>query len=255
MPAAHAADVAGGGGVRPGYCIDELGEAFREEVPEPKSGWSVGASGKLLAQIKRGAPFDVFLSADMDYPRRLAAKARPTRPRWRPYAMGKLAVWSLDERFDLGRACASSPTRAWRAWPSPIRRWRRMAAPRGRRAAVRAWRLGTRCKAGWCRGRNVAQAESSRPATPSWESSRWRRCCRPAQGRGRYTWCRKRVWRRSRRAAIVTRRGQGNPLAGRFVRFLQTEERAPSSSRRFRARGQDGGASRGYRRNSGARSG
>lgn len=55
-----------------------------------------GASGILAAQIKKGAPFDVFVSADMAYPDSLArwgyAVANP-----HPYAYGKLVLWTIKE--------------------------------------------------------------------------------------------------------------------------------------------------------------
>lgn len=53
-----------------------------------------GASGSLFAQIGNGAPLDVFLSADNDYPRRLE-EAGLTIPGTRSiYAIGRLALWA-----------------------------------------------------------------------------------------------------------------------------------------------------------------
>lgn len=53
----------------------------------------IGASGKFTTQIEQGAPFDIFLSADMKYPQELYEKGLTTaRPK--EYAYGKLVIWT-----------------------------------------------------------------------------------------------------------------------------------------------------------------
>jgi molybdate transport system substrate-binding protein len=55
---------------------------------------TTGATGKLYAQIKAGAPFQVLLSADAATPQRLEAEGA-ARPGSRfTYAVGRLALWS-----------------------------------------------------------------------------------------------------------------------------------------------------------------
>lgn len=57
-----------------------------------------GSTGKLYAQIMHGAPFDVFLAADAERPRKLAELHPPRAvPDTRfTYALGKLVLWSRD---------------------------------------------------------------------------------------------------------------------------------------------------------------
>jgi len=60
-----------------------------------------GASGKLVTQIKNGAPFDVFVSADVGYADS-AAKWGYAASKPRIYAYGKLALWTM-KNLDLKR--------------------------------------------------------------------------------------------------------------------------------------------------------
>jgi molybdate transport system substrate-binding protein len=59
-----------------------------------KTNVSFGSSGNFLAQIKNGAPFDVFLSADIDYPRELERAGLAEPGTLSPYATGSLVLWT-----------------------------------------------------------------------------------------------------------------------------------------------------------------
>jgi molybdate transport system substrate-binding protein len=60
---------------------------------------SAGASGKLYAQIKSGAPFDVFLSADEETPARLEKEGDAVSGTRYTYAVGQLVLWSAQTGF------------------------------------------------------------------------------------------------------------------------------------------------------------
>ena len=63
-----------------------------------------GSSGNFFAQIENGAPFDVFLSADIDYPRRLERSGRAERGSLYQYATGRLVLWTrTDSGIDVHR--------------------------------------------------------------------------------------------------------------------------------------------------------
>jgi len=65
---------------------------------------SLGSSGNFFAQIQNGAPFDVFLSADIDYPQRLIAGGRADADSLTEYATGRLVLWARkDAAVDVRR--------------------------------------------------------------------------------------------------------------------------------------------------------
>lgn len=55
---------------------------------------SSGSSGKFFAQITNGAPFHVFLSADVDTPTKLVKQGFAIESSQKTYAIGKLVLWS-----------------------------------------------------------------------------------------------------------------------------------------------------------------
>ena len=65
-----------------------------------------GATGKFYAQISNGAPFDVFLSADDETPRKLVQEGKAIAASQFTYAIGRLALWSpspvlVDKNADI----------------------------------------------------------------------------------------------------------------------------------------------------------
>jgi molybdate transport system substrate-binding protein len=68
---------------------------------------SFGSSGNFYTQIENGAPFDVFMSADIDYPTRLEAAGSILRGSVMQYATGHLVLWSRnDSGLDVTRGFA-----------------------------------------------------------------------------------------------------------------------------------------------------
>lgn len=61
---------------------------------------SFGSSGKFVAQISNGAPFEVFLSADPDKPAALEKNGLTVANSRYTYALGKLALWNAKEGTD-----------------------------------------------------------------------------------------------------------------------------------------------------------
>ena len=63
---------------------------------------SFGASGTLTQQIQNGAPFDVFFSADMDYPRELISAGQAEASSLYRYAVGRIVLWvPADSPLDV----------------------------------------------------------------------------------------------------------------------------------------------------------
>jgi molybdate transport system substrate-binding protein len=74
------------------YALKDLAARFEKRTDNTVA-LSFGASGNLYAQIQNVAPFDLFFSADMDYPKKLADAGLLQSTSLRPYAVGHLVLW------------------------------------------------------------------------------------------------------------------------------------------------------------------
>jgi molybdate transport system substrate-binding protein len=75
------------------FVLDELLVGFRAAHPEITVTVSYGSSGNFSTQLQQGAPFDLFLSADIAYPRALEEKGLVLSGSTVTYAVGRLVLW------------------------------------------------------------------------------------------------------------------------------------------------------------------
>jgi molybdate transport system substrate-binding protein len=85
------------------YCIGNINTAFKKENPGINLLVTTGSSGSLAAQIQNGQPFEVFLSADLTYPRKLVEAGLADRKSLLPYARGQLALWTMDPTLNVAK--------------------------------------------------------------------------------------------------------------------------------------------------------
>ncbi|MBM3774080.1 MAG: molybdate ABC transporter substrate-binding protein [Acidobacteria bacterium] len=134
--------------------MDRLGAAFRRDHPEIRLRVTFGSSGNFYAQLLQQAPFDVFLSADSFYPRKLAEKGLALPASEFTYAIGRLAVWLPAASPAAGLGALAQPGVRRIAIANPAH------APYGRaaEAALRHFGLYTAVQPRLVYGENVAQA-------------------------------------------------------------------------------------------------
>ncbi|MBL8201489.1 MAG: molybdate ABC transporter substrate-binding protein [Chromatiales bacterium] len=75
------------------FAMDEIAATFRQSHPDARVEVIYGSSGNFKAQIQQGAPFDLFFSADIAFPRELR-EAGLAASEVRPYATGRIVLWS-----------------------------------------------------------------------------------------------------------------------------------------------------------------
>jgi molybdate transport system substrate-binding protein len=78
------------------FALPEIGELWQRANRESAIRTTFGSSGSLFAQIANGAPFDVFLSADVRYPRELVKLGKARADSLFYYGTGRLALWLPD---------------------------------------------------------------------------------------------------------------------------------------------------------------
>ncbi|HET6256923.1 MAG TPA: molybdate ABC transporter substrate-binding protein [Puia sp.] len=135
------------------FAMDSLVAAFSKKNPDIDVRVVYGSSGNFFQQIGNGAPFDMFFSADIDYPKQLKAK-NLTASDIHLYGIGQLVLWSktLDPNLDkMNTLLLPSVKKIAIANPAH--------APYGGRAAeaLQYYRLYDRIKDKLVMGENIAQ--------------------------------------------------------------------------------------------------
>jgi molybdate transport system substrate-binding protein len=75
------------------FALDDIAARLAKRQPPIRVQPTYGSSGVMHSQLRQRAPFDVFLSADVEYPRDLVAKGIGSVRDLFPYAIGRLVVW------------------------------------------------------------------------------------------------------------------------------------------------------------------
>ena len=203
-------------------CMQELNATFSaaHEGAEIKS--SLGSSGVFFAQIKNGAPFDVFLSADLNYPRTLAAAGKADLASLVVYAHGKLVLFSADPTLPVSQGFKSfDDARIHRiAIANPE------VAPYGRaaRAAMQHAGVWNAAQPRLVFGENVAQTaqfvttqNAQVGLVGSAQVGKRDGSAAPS------VWVVPADWYPTiEQGGIVTEYGKSNPLAGQYLAFLQS---------------------------------
>ncbi|HEY5616967.1 MAG TPA: molybdate ABC transporter substrate-binding protein [Vicinamibacterales bacterium] len=75
------------------FALDEVIALLAQRQPNLRVQVTYGSSGSMHAQLRQRAPYDVYLSADIDYPRDLVSRGIGSTSDLFPYAVGRLVVW------------------------------------------------------------------------------------------------------------------------------------------------------------------
>jgi molybdate transport system substrate-binding protein len=83
------------------FAMQDISARFQKETGK-KVNVIYGSSGNFFQQIENGGPFDMFFSANLDYPKKLEAADLTEKDTYYQYASGKIVVWVPNEsKLDL----------------------------------------------------------------------------------------------------------------------------------------------------------
>jgi molybdate transport system substrate-binding protein len=185
----------------------------------------VGSSGQLCTQIENGAPFDVFMSADMEYPRKLVAEGKADGGTLLLYGTGRLVLMAkADSTIDLhniANSLAGSSVRKI-AIANP------QHAPYGRAAveALKALGIYDKVAQKLVIGENVSQAaQFVETGNAQVGFVAMARVMAPGErGRVKYAEVPPDAYAPIKQAAVVLNRASGNPAAQAFLQYLKTPD-------------------------------
>jgi molybdate transport system substrate-binding protein len=203
------------------FALDALDAAFRRAAPEVALTSMTAASGDLVAQIEQGAPYDIFLSADLHFPQALADAGQADARTLATFAVGRLVLWTT--RPDVALTDVAATVRDPQVRKLAIANQR--TAPFGRAAEQALRRLGVWAVAEpkLVVGESVAQTAQF-VATGNADAGFVALSVVLApklKGKGRYLEVSPDLYDPLDQGAIITRHGAQNPAARRYLAFLQ----------------------------------
>lgn len=136
------------------FALNEIVALYKKSHPNIQVETIYGSSGKMYTQIQQGAPYDLYFSADIAYPRDLKAKGMAGSEVYR-YAIGRIVLWSSSRnatKMTLKDLLTSGILKIAIANPKH--------APYGKRAeeALKAAGLWAKVESKLVYGENVSQA-------------------------------------------------------------------------------------------------
>ena len=203
------------------FAMDEIVSTFQRSNSADRVDVIYGSSGKFHAQIQRGAPYDLYFSADIAFPRALA-KAGFAASEVRPYAVGRIVLWSaaMDAR-QMTLASLTDARVARVAIANPRH------APYGKRAeeALRASGLWDKVEPKLVYGENIAHAaQFVQSGNAQVGVIALALAVSPElAGKGGYWLIPDHLHAPLEQGFIITRRAQGNALAQRFADYMGSQ--------------------------------
>jgi molybdate transport system substrate-binding protein len=204
------------------YCMQELNAEFRKARSDIDIVVSVGSSGTFFAQIRNGAPFDLFLSADMEFPRRLIEEGVAEKGSLAPYAIGRIVLWTTRADIDLrgGISVLTDKAISRIAIANPEH------APYGRaaKAAMEKAGIWNTVQPKVVFGENISQARQFiQSGNADIGIIALSLAMAPVvQGIGKYTLIPQDAHPRLEQGAVLTVRGAKNPEAQAYMEFLKS---------------------------------
>jgi molybdate transport system substrate-binding protein len=99
--AAHAQEVRVAAAADLKFAMQDVAAQFEKQTGT-KVDVTYGSSGNFFSQLQNGAPFDLFFSADIDYPRKLDTAGIAEPGTLYEYAIGRIAIWMpADAKVDV----------------------------------------------------------------------------------------------------------------------------------------------------------
>jgi len=216
--AAHAEKVTIAAAADLKFAMDEIVTTFKKANAADEVDVIYGSSGKFHTQIQQGAPYDLYFSADIAFPRELA-KAGFAASEVKPYAFGLIVLWSASmDASKMTLASLTDPKIARVAIANPKH------APYGKRAeeALRASDLWDKVEPKLVYGENIAHtAQFVQTGNAQVGIIALALAVNPElSSKGGYWLIPDKLHEPLEQGFIITKRAEGNALAKRFADYM-----------------------------------